>query len=85
MSSEISGCYYFLFWFVVLVADITSAKTVTIKWGKEVYKNVTIDPSEGVDIFKMKVFSLTSVPPERQKSRRLFFFFLFVHMFLTCV
>lgn len=40
---------------------------VEVKWGKEVFKDVEIDLSEPPTVFKSQLFSLTGVPPERQK------------------
>ena len=39
---------------------------VTLKWGKETY-SVEVDTSQPPSIFKSQIFSLTGVPPERQK------------------
>lgn len=40
---------------------------VEVKWQKEVFKDVEIDLDQGPAMFKMQLFSLTGVPPERQK------------------
>eukprot|EP00161_Ancyromonas_sigmoides_P016969 TRINITY_DN4576_c0_g1_i2.p1 TRINITY_DN4576_c0_g1~~TRINITY_DN4576_c0_g1_i2.p1 ORF type:complete len:611 (+),score=212.82 TRINITY_DN4576_c0_g1_i2:228-1835(+) len=40
---------------------------VNVKWGKERFPDVTLDPSEPLVTFKMVLWSLTGVPPERQK------------------
>jgi ubiquitin carboxyl-terminal hydrolase 14 len=40
---------------------------VEVKWGKEVFKDVEIDTEQPPSVFKMQLFSLTGVPPERQK------------------
>lgn len=40
---------------------------VEIKWQKNVYKDIEIDLSNPPAVFKMQLFSLTGVPPERQK------------------
>ncbi|KAL4458951.1 hypothetical protein ABPG75_013816 [Micractinium tetrahymenae] len=40
---------------------------VEVKWGKEVFKDVEIDLSQPPSVFKSQLFSLTGVPPERQK------------------
>jgi len=39
---------------------------VAVKWAKETY-NVEVDPQEPGLVFKHQLFSLTGVPPERQK------------------
>lgn len=40
---------------------------VEVKWAKEVFKDVEIDLSQPPTVFKSQLFSLTGVPPERQK------------------
>lgn len=42
------------------------AAPVTVKWGKESYE-VDVDPSLPGVVFKTQLFTLTGVPPERQK------------------
>eukprot|EP00455_Lapot_gusevi_P048395 TRINITY_DN667_c0_g2_i2.p1 TRINITY_DN667_c0_g2~~TRINITY_DN667_c0_g2_i2.p1 ORF type:complete len:481 (-),score=190.35 TRINITY_DN667_c0_g2_i2:230-1672(-) len=50
------------------ISDTNADPTiVTIKWGKEKYENVEVQPIEGIDMFKAQIFALTSVPVERQK------------------
>jgi ubiquitin carboxyl-terminal hydrolase 14 len=44
-----------------------SSITVEVKWQKEVFKGVEIDLQQPPTVFKMQLFSLTGVPPERQK------------------
>lgn len=39
----------------------------TVKWGKEVYPDVDVDAGAAPLVFKSQLFSLTGVPPERQK------------------
>ena len=39
---------------------------VAVKWAKETF-NVDVDPQEPGLVFKHQLFSLTGVPPERQK------------------
>ena len=39
---------------------------VSVKWGKSSY-DVDVDPAEGLETFQAALFSLTSVPSERQK------------------
>ncbi|GAB4823352.1 hypothetical protein N2152v2_010398 [Parachlorella kessleri] len=40
---------------------------VEVKWGKEAFKDVEIDMEQPPSVFKTQLFSLTGVPPERQK------------------
>jgi len=40
---------------------------VEVKWQKEVFKDVEIDPEQPPSVFKTQLFSLSGVPPERQK------------------
>ena len=40
---------------------------VKVKWGKERYDNVEVNTDESPEVFKMQLFSLTGVPPDRQK------------------
>jgi ubiquitin carboxyl-terminal hydrolase 14 len=40
---------------------------VNVKWGKESYTGVDVDPEQPPSVFKLQLFSLTGVPPERQK------------------
>ncbi|GBF93289.1 ubiquitin carboxyl-terminal hydrolase [Raphidocelis subcapitata] len=40
---------------------------VAVKWGKESFPEVELDPSQPPLVFKSQLFSLTGVPPERQK------------------
>lgn len=40
---------------------------VVIKWGKKTFDDVEIDTSLPASVFKHQVYSLTGVPPERQK------------------
>ncbi|CAL5195592.1 unnamed protein product [Lathyrus oleraceus] len=41
--------------------------TVSVKWQKELFKDVEIDTSQPPYVFKVQLFDLTGVPPERQK------------------
>lgn len=50
--------------------------TVEIKWGNNIYKDVSIDFEEDPSDFKARLFSLTNVPPERQKCLFIQFVFL---------
>lgn len=40
---------------------------VEVKWGKEVFKEVEIDLEQPASVLKSQLYSLTGVPPERQK------------------
>jgi len=40
---------------------------IEIKWGNNIYKDVSIDFNEDPADFKARLFSLTNVPPDRQK------------------
>lgn len=40
---------------------------ITVKWQKETFNDVEIDQSKPPSLFKTQLFSLTGVPPERQK------------------
>lgn len=41
--------------------------TVSVKWQKELFKDVEIDTSQPPYVFKCQLYDLTGVPPERQK------------------
>ncbi|XP_059457327.1 ubiquitin carboxyl-terminal hydrolase 6 isoform X1 [Corylus avellana] len=41
--------------------------TVSVKWQKEMFKDVEIDTSQPPYVFKCQLYDLTGVPPERQK------------------
>lgn len=41
--------------------------SVKVKWGKETFKDVQVDTSSEIVEFKMQLYSLSSVPVERQK------------------
>jgi len=43
------------------------ATKVVVKWGKQVLDDVEIDTNESVQVFKTQLWTLTGVPPERQK------------------
>lgn len=47
---------------------------MNVKWGKETFKNVEIDTNSAVEDFKVQLYSLTGVDPDRQKG--LIFLFL---------
>lgn len=40
---------------------------VSVKWGKQVFQDVVVDKSAPVAVFKAQLYTLTSVPVERQK------------------
>ncbi|CAL0308733.1 unnamed protein product [Lupinus luteus] len=41
--------------------------TVSVKWQKELFKDVELDMTQPPYVFKCQLFDLTGVPPERQK------------------
>uniref|UniRef100_A0A1B0CV70 Ubiquitin carboxyl-terminal hydrolase n=1 Tax=Lutzomyia longipalpis TaxID=7200 RepID=A0A1B0CV70_LUTLO len=41
--------------------------TVKVKWGKELFPNITVDTDEEPLVFKAQLFALTGVAPDRQK------------------
>ncbi|KAK4267345.1 hypothetical protein QN277_024134 [Acacia crassicarpa] len=41
--------------------------SVSVKWQKELFKNVELDTSQPPLVFKCQLYDLTGVPPERQK------------------
>lgn len=49
---------------------------VNIKWGKESFKDIEVDLQGSSDDFRAQLFSLTNVPPERQKGILHYFFTL---------
>ena len=42
------------------------ATPVTVKWGTQTFE-LQVEPRESVEDFRHKLFSLTNVPPDRQK------------------
>jgi ubiquitin carboxyl-terminal hydrolase 14 len=40
---------------------------VNVKWGKQKFEGIELDPSESVETFKALMMSMTGVPIERQK------------------
>jgi len=40
---------------------------VNIKWGKQTFSDIDCDLSEDISTFKVLIYSLTSVPVEKQK------------------
>lgn len=51
----------------MFVVEIILLCVVKVKWGKERYDNVEVNTDESPEVFKMQLFSLTGVPPDRQK------------------
>mmetsp|Transcript_3972 Transcript_3972/g.9423 ORF Transcript_3972/g.9423 Transcript_3972/m.9423 type:complete len:781 (-) Transcript_3972:186-2528(-) len=41
--------------------------SVVVKWGKETFENVELELDEPVEVFRFQLYSLTNVPPEKQK------------------
>lgn len=44
-----------------------STYKVKVKWGKEVFPELLVNTDEELDVFKAQLFTLTGVPPGRQK------------------
>ena len=44
-----------------------SSVSITVKWKKEVFDNISVDLSAPVSDLKVQLFSLTGVAPEKQK------------------
>lgn len=42
-------------------------RTVSVKWQKELFPAVEIDTTQPPIVFKSQLYTLTGVPPERQK------------------
>ena len=40
---------------------------VNAKWGKELYSDIEVDPSQSPMVFKSQLCTLSGVPPDRQK------------------
>ena len=40
---------------------------ITLKYNKTLFSEVVLDPSQSLSSFKNEIFSLTKVPPDRQK------------------
>ncbi|OIR59016.1 MAG: ubiquitin C-terminal hydrolase Ubp6 [Amphiamblys sp. WSBS2006] len=40
---------------------------LNVKWGTSLFQDIEIDPSTTIELFKMQLYSLTDVEPERQK------------------
>ena len=49
------------------VTNVFCFGSVNVKWGKEKFEGVQLNTDEPPMVFKMQLFSLTSVAPERQK------------------
>lgn len=50
-----------------LALDTSGNMKVNVKWGKELFKDVEIDLAQPPVVFKTQLFTLSLVPPERQK------------------
>jgi hypothetical protein len=46
---------------------ITMAVKVSCKWGKEVFSDIEVDTAQPPLVFKSQLFTLSGVPPDRQK------------------
>lgn len=46
---------------------ITIFSSVNVKWGKETYKGIELSTDEPPVVFKAQLFTITMVPPDRQK------------------
>ena len=42
---------------------------VEVRWQKEAFKDVEVDLEQPPSVLKLQLYSLTGVPPERQKVR----------------
>jgi hypothetical protein len=40
---------------------------VNVKWGKELFSDIEVDTTQTPMVFKSQLFTLSGVPPERQK------------------
>lgn len=40
--------------------------TITVKWGKQIFKEVVVDTCETPEVFKSQLWTLTGIPPHRQ-------------------
>lgn len=40
---------------------------VACKWGKEVFNDIEVDTEQSPLVFKSQLFTLSGVPPDRQK------------------
>ncbi|KAG5137119.1 hypothetical protein JHK82_021850 [Glycine max] len=45
----------------------TTMITVSVRWQKEIFKDVELDTTQSAYVFKCQLYDLTGVPPERQK------------------
>jgi hypothetical protein len=57
----------FVFFGSLIVTFAMCMSTVSVKWQKELFKDVEIDTSQPPYVFKCQLYDLTGVPPERQK------------------
>ena len=51
----------------MFLTNIDIFLVVSVKWQKELFRDVEIDTSQPPYVFKCQLFDLTGVPPERQK------------------
>ncbi len=50
-----------------ICCEMQSSVSITVKWKKEVFENISVDLSAPVSDLKVQLFSLTGVAPEKQK------------------
>ncbi|KAG6655129.1 hypothetical protein CIPAW_05G194700 [Carya illinoinensis] len=62
ISSEKKGVYL-----SDIHASFISFPTLSVRWQKELFKDVEIDTTQPPYVFKCQLYDLTGVPPERQK------------------
>lgn len=74
ISYFLNNVFFLLVRFFVEQELVMTTITVEIKWGNNIYKDVLIDFNEDPSDFKARLFSLTNVPPERQKCLSLVYF-----------
>ena len=55
--------YLFTYYCTVIIIIFA----VSVKWQKELLKDVEIDTTQPPYVFKCQLYDLTGVPPERQK------------------
>lgn len=51
----------------LLSSHIAMSVKCTVTWGKQTFKDVEVDTTQTPETFKFQLYSLTGVPPERQK------------------
>jgi len=59
--------FFFLSDFIILIFTTGLFSAVSVKWQKEIFKEVEIDTTQSPYVFKCQLYDLTGVPPERQK------------------